>query len=399
MWIDSDYIHVARYGSVSHTGLIRNYSSTKLEDIKPKNRLPDVDIRLPITYIRNIVYNLARNMLEMDKRKLVSLLCLVFQTSGLILTMRYSRTIQTESNTYLSSTVVVVSEIIKLISCIIIIILTDRRPWYTMESEVLNESNELLKLAVPAGLYTLQNNLQFVAVSNLDAATFQVTYQLKILTTALFSVVFLSRRLTRRKWISLIILTLGISLVQLTKSKSCIADNDPACNNGDVSIGEHSDRSAFIGLLAVLIMCLSSGFAGVYFEKILKSSKQSLWTRNIQLAVPSIILGMIGVIYVDGSSIIEKGFFQGYTTITWFVVLQQAYLGLVISVVIKYADNIVKGFAAAISIIFSSLVTVIFLQDLILTSWFLIGTFLVLTSTVMYSVHSSSYPTRSQISV
>lgn len=41
--------------------------------------------------------------------------------------------------------------------------------------------------------------------------------------------------------------------------------------------------SQFVGLMSVLMACVSSGFAGVYFEKILKETKQSVWVRNIQL--------------------------------------------------------------------------------------------------------------------
>lgn len=38
-----------------------------------------------------------------------------------------------------------------------------------------------------------------------------------------------------------------------------------------------------VGLVAVLCACFSSGFAGVYFEKVLKTSRASLWMRNVQL--------------------------------------------------------------------------------------------------------------------
>lgn len=44
---------------------------------------------------------------------------------------------------------------------------------------------------------------------------FQVTYQLKILTTALFSVSMLGRRLGLYQWLSLIILMTGVALVQV----------------------------------------------------------------------------------------------------------------------------------------------------------------------------------------
>lgn len=54
---------------------------------------------------------------------------------------------------------------------------------------------ELLKVSVPSFLYVIQNNLLYLALSNLDAATYQVCYQLKILTTALFSATMLQVRI------------------------------------------------------------------------------------------------------------------------------------------------------------------------------------------------------------
>lgn len=45
-----------------------------------------------------------------------------------------------------------------------------------LHDEILNKPMETLKLAIPSGIYTLQNNLLYVALSNLDAATYQVSY-------------------------------------------------------------------------------------------------------------------------------------------------------------------------------------------------------------------------------
>lgn len=45
-----------------------------------------------------------------------------------------------------------------------------------LHDEIVNKPMETLKLAIPSGIYTLQNNLLYVALSNLDAATYQVLY-------------------------------------------------------------------------------------------------------------------------------------------------------------------------------------------------------------------------------
>ena len=62
-------------------------------------------------------------------------------------------------------------------------------------------------------------NCQFISfwtVTNIRICfTFKVTYQLKILTTALFSVLLLKKQIKSVQWLALLVLTIGVSLVQV----------------------------------------------------------------------------------------------------------------------------------------------------------------------------------------
>ena len=94
--------------------------------------------------------------------------------------MRYSRTQNlTDKQMYIASTAVVFAEIFKVLACLAIIFYGSRYRWSffvkQVREEVLDKPWETLKLAVPSGLYTIQNNLLYVALSNLDAATYQVS--------------------------------------------------------------------------------------------------------------------------------------------------------------------------------------------------------------------------------
>ena len=98
-----------------------------------------------------------------------------------------------------------------------------------------------------------------------------MSYQLRILVTAMFFVCILGRRLSGAQWFSLVVLTCGVSVVQLEGSSP--GDRPPA----------HHNR--LLGLLAVLCMCGTSGFGSVYFEKVLKGSSTSIWVQNIRLSL------------------------------------------------------------------------------------------------------------------
>jgi UDP-sugar transporter A1/2/3 len=186
--------------------------------------------------------------------KYVSLLTLVVQNSALVLVMRYSRTL--DGPAYNPATAVVMSEFIKLVICVLVHVRiemkTRKLTVLTVLDDLFGKESNWIAMTVPAVLYFIQNNLQYVAVTSLDAATFQVTYQLKIITTALFSVWLLSKSLTVKKWISLGLLTVGIAIVQLSDGKKSTNTDDKSS----------SDR--LVGLFAVIVACMLSGLAGVW---------------------------------------------------------------------------------------------------------------------------------------
>lgn len=125
-------------------------------------------------------------------------------------------------------------------------------------------------------------------------------------------------------------------------------------------------------------------FIGVYFEKILKGTSGSIWLRNIQLGSYSVIIGLIGMKINDGTKVSQKGFFFGYTNLVWIVIFMQAFGGLLVAVVVKYADNILKGFATSFAIVLSCIVSV-YLFNFHVTTQFLVGAGLVITAIYLYS--------------
>lgn len=250
----------------------------------------------------------------------------------------------------------------------------------------MESRHELLRSSVPALLYLLQNNLQYVAITYLDAATYTVTYQLKILSTALLSVIMLQRKLALRQWLALLVLVAGVALVQIS------ATSPQKATNGH-GAGELQDTSRHVlGLAAVLSATLLSGLAGVYTEKILKGSSVSLWTRNAQLALCSLVIGLGGlVVSGDIASVQADGFFVGYNVWTVASVVNNSFGGLLIAVVIKYADNILKNFSTSISIILTTIISANFM-GLKANGLFLGGVALVCYSTFLYAGTCNFFP-------
>ncbi|VDL93165.1 unnamed protein product [Schistocephalus solidus] len=214
-----------------------------------------------------------------------------------------------------------------------------------------------------------------------------VTYQLKLFTTAVFFRILLKRILTFKHWASLVLLFIGVVLAQADsasqRSHSVAAAGFAAAANA--AKNGLRDQQPLFGLGCIILACILSGFSGVFFELVLKTTKKTIILRNIQLSVYGIITSLISVFIQDKVLVMERGFFFGYDGLVWLVIFIQSLGGLLVAAVVCYADNILKNFSTSVAIILTLLLSVVFLHHS--PTWFLVtGNIFVIGATVFYNM-------------
>lgn len=161
----------------------------------------------------------------------------------------------------------------------------------------------------------------------------------------------LKRRLSNTKWASLFFLAIGVALVQLQNTPK-----SPTSSAEQTTTGNR-----LLGFVAVTLACFTSGLAGVYFELVLKSSTSvDLWIRNVQLSLFSLLPALFTAFATHQP---HESMFAHFGGWAWATVATQVLGGLVTALVIKFADNILKGFATSLSIILSTLAGIWLFND------------------------------------
>ena len=203
-------------------------------------------------------------------------------------------------------------------------------------SHLVGTSKKMLVLAL---IYGLMNILSFVALRNISAGTFTVCAQLKILTTASFSSIMLNRKYSSVKWRALGTLMLSVLLF-----------SEHIWNKNEYSL-EHGN--ALLGTAAVVTEVTLSGFASIYFEKVIKTDTQkfNIWERNFQLALTSFPIYVAFIVTETG----HHDMFSGWSKVSLMLSALGAAGGLLVALSIKYGDAILKTLATTGSIVLSSL--------------------------------------------
>lgn len=300
--------------------------------------------------------------------RLAVLVLLCIQNSGHALLTRYSQGILKEK--YSATEVVFVGEIIKLIfSGYFVLKSTDDAELQLGQGlkklfGLIRHSQPIIVLVV---LYSIGNVMSYFALGRVEASVYTVLSQLKILTTAGFSIIFLGRQLSSTKWRALLQLIIGCILVASPSFNKAVD-----CSRFPEQHEVEERKDAFqniVGILSVLLMCLISGYSSVYFEGMLKKSdvKIGVWHRNFQLAFFSVIF-LYGVILYEfltskqSSATSFPIMFEGWTTNAVLITLVQSGGGLLVAATLKFADSILKTLATSGAIFLSAVLGKILLN-------------------------------------
>ena len=276
--------------------------------------------------------------------KLAILLAVTLQNTAYALVRRYSRGHLRES--YSASSALFVMEVAKLLFSAVQIKVSGA-PSDVPEGTALSKYAHLLelrrsaKMAVPAVIYLVMNILGFLSLSHIDASTFSIVSQMKVFTTAVCSVLLLGRTLAPRRWRALLSLTLGVVLIS--------SESSPA--RAGVAVAEGAWRDFGVGMGAAVGDVVLSGFASIYFEKVLKSTDEtySVWDRNFQLAFWSAAI-YLPIMLRDN----PHDPFVGWSWVAVLCAAVGALGGVLVALSIKHTDSIMKTIATTGSIVLTT---------------------------------------------
>ncbi|CAE6202485.1 unnamed protein product [Arabidopsis arenosa] len=172
---------------------------------------------------------------------------------------------------------------------------------------------------------------------------------LKIVTTGILFRLFLKRKLSKLQWMAIGLLAVGTTTSQV---KGC---GEATCD----SLFTAPIQGYLLGILSAGL----SALAGIYTEFLMKRNNDTLYWQNLQLYTFGSLFNVARLIADDFRHGFEKGpwwqrIFDGYSITTWMVVLNLGSTGLLVSWLMKYADNIVKVYSTSMAMLLTMVASI-----------------------------------------
>lgn len=348
--------------------------------------------------------------LVMNRRfLLLAMVCI--QNAGFSILRRYVTAVSHDQAT--TSSMLALGELIKLVTSFSMMLrdvrtVEGRKEYGSLFGFVSAHSSKML---VPASIFLCMNILGFISLAHIPAGLFAVLQQCKLITTAVLSRLLLSRQLSFAKWRALLLLLAGVVLITYEGNRMASegasgrrrldaiigAANVTDAEDGQLSAGlaatlSHGESSALaraaarraaadmlIGVSAVLLEALLSGFATVYFEKVLKSTPLTIWHRNVQLAAWSLLIFVPMAIYDSPEDPL-----RGWGPFELAIGVLGAMGGLLVALTIVEFDSVIKSVAVATSIVLTVLAGHILLAGPMSVP-IVIASAIVITATIDYT--------------
>jgi len=241
--------------------------------------------------------------------------------------------------------------------------------------------SDALRFAAPAFVYFVNNNLIFVILTYVNSTTFQILSSLKTVFTGLLFRLILKRILSDVQAVSILLLACGAAVSQFP---ICLQ----ACNDAGELEDSVSGAGAVVGATVAVLACLLSAFGGVYSELLLKKdgNLHSIHLQNMLLYSWGVLFNALALAFKDRKHIAEGGLLQGYAPIVLVLIANNACVGLAISAILKFANNLVRVFAHTAAMLLTMVLEALFmgapLSPQLLTSIVVVS-----SSTYLYNLH------------
>jgi UDP-sugar transporter A1/2/3 len=261
---------------------------------------------------------------------------------------------------YASADVVACAEAVKMILCAGAM-MRSSTPCTRLGRKLTRQmASKILALAL---MYAVHNNAMIETVRIVSLATFQVWFTWRILVTALGMHMVMGKRFTRVQIGALLVLVTGTMLTQWN--------------------GQHTQLNISLrGLAMIFVLVCTSSIAAVWNEAMLKNELMGSFSlQNLQLYAFGLFINLGLKCWHRDLKLWAA--MLAWSPWTWATVASMSLLGIATSATLKYADNIVRAFAAAWAIIATSLVSWIAFEEKI-TCFFGLGSSLTCVAIAVY---------------
>ena len=254
------------------------------------------------------------------------------------------------------SSIVIVTELTKIfIAAITLPLESDKEKRNIVEN--WNIRNSITIAALPAILYAIQNLTTQYAYQLIDPMTFNLLNQTKTLAAAFWLYIIMGQKQTYIQVFALILLLVA-AFILTSKDINNFEDifSMININSESIDIKIFSDLASLgntgLGILLVILASMISGISTALTQKTLQIAAKGKGRNSIFLSAEMAVYAIPFLIISDklnsNKNSIKLGsdnFFAHWNILTFIPVLCNAFGGIIVGLVTKYAGGVKKGFA------------------------------------------------------